>query len=82
MKVTSSEFKNAVGRMQDVAMREPVEISKNGRPHTVLVSADLFAVLTRGRIVQRAEDLTDDQVSAIAATEVPPQFAYLDKLLD
>jgi prevent-host-death family protein len=81
MRVTSTEFKNAVGRFQDAAIRQPVEISKNGRPHTVLISADYFELLTRGRIVRRVEDLDDDALRAIAAAEVPDRYAGLDAQL-
>lgn len=81
MRVTSSEFKNSVGRFQDAAMRRPVEITKNGRPHTVLISADYFELLTRGRIARRVEDLDDATLQAIAEARVPDEYAGLDELL-
>ncbi len=81
MKITSTEFKNAVGRFQDAAMRQPVEITKNGRTHTVLISADYYELLTHGRIVRRIEDIDSDTLAAIAAAEVPAEFAHLDQLL-
>ncbi len=78
MKVTSTEFKNSVGRFQDAAMRQPVEITKNGRTHTVLISAEYYDLLTHGRIVRRIEDIDQETLNAIAAAEVPPEYAYLD----
>ncbi|WP_352974456.1 type II toxin-antitoxin system prevent-host-death family antitoxin [Mesorhizobium sp. M1428] len=39
MRVTSTEFQQNVGRFQDAAQRTPVAITKNGRTHTVLLSA-------------------------------------------
>jgi hypothetical protein len=36
--------------------------------------------LVRWRIARRMEDLDDDTLNAIAAAEVPAEFAYLDKL--
>ena len=79
MRVTSTEFKNRVGQYQDAAMNQPVEITKNGRTHTVLISADYYELLTRGRIVRRIEDLDDDTIRAIEKAEVPARFAYLDR---
>jgi prevent-host-death family protein len=79
MKVTSTEFKNGVGRFQDAAMRQPVEITKNGRTHTVLISADYYELLTHGRIVRRIEDIDRETLDAIAVAEVPTEYAHLDK---
>lgn len=81
MRVTSTEFKNSVGRFQDAAMRQPVEITKNGRTHTVLISADYYELLTHGRIVRRIEELDEDTLQAIAQAEVPARYAGLDEKL-
>ena len=78
MRVTSTEFQNSVGRFQDAAMRQPVEITKNGRTHTVLISADYYELLTHGRIVRRIEDLDSDTLRAIREAEVPAGYAHLD----
>jgi prevent-host-death family protein len=81
MKVSATEFQQNVGRYQDTAQREPVTITKNGRPHTVLVSAAFFELATKGRIVRRVEDLDDDTLKAIAEAEVPESYADLDAAL-
>ena len=81
MKVSSTEFQQNVGRYQDVAMREPVTITKNGRDHTVLVSADFFEAVMRGRVARRVEDLDEATIKAIEAAEVPAQYAHLDDAL-
>jgi PHD/YefM family antitoxin component YafN of YafNO toxin-antitoxin module len=52
-------------------MREPVTITKNGRNHTVLVSAELFETVLKGRVARRVEDLDDATLDAIAKAEVP-----------
>jgi prevent-host-death family protein len=78
MKVSSTEFQQNVGRYQDVAIREPVTITKNGRDHTVLVSADFFEALVKGRVARRVEDLEEATIKAIEAAEVPDKYAYLD----
>lgn len=78
MKVTATEFQQNVGRYQDAAQREPVTITKNGRAHAVLVSAEFFDLATKGRVVRRVEDLDEATLKAISEAEVPPAYAYLD----
>lgn len=82
MKVTSVEFEQDVGRFQDAAQQAPVAISRDGRPHTVLVSAALFETMLRGRIARRVEDLDDATIAAIAESEVSSEHAHLDELLE
>ena len=55
--------------------------TKNGRPHTVLMSAAMFEVLVRGRVARPVEDLDDDTLNAIANSAVAPEFAALDKII-
>jgi prevent-host-death family protein len=81
MKVTSTDFQQNIGRYQDAALQAPVAITKNGRPHTVLLSAALFEVLIRGRIARPVEDLDEDTIKAIARSEVSPEFAALDHII-
>jgi prevent-host-death family protein len=81
MKVTSTDFQQNVGRYQDAALQAPVAITKNGRPHTVLMSAAMFEVLVRGRVARPVEDLDDDTLKAIANSAVAPEFAALDKII-
>lgn len=45
LKVPASEFQRNIGRYQDIALTEPVAITRNGRVRTVLISADRFAAL-------------------------------------
>src|SRR6185503_2139870 len=78
MKVSSTEFQQNVGRYQDVALREPVTITKNGRDHTVLVSAEFFETVMKGRVSRHAEDLDEATIKAIAEAEVPFEYAHLD----
>lgn len=81
MKVTSTEFQQNVGRYQDAAQRAPVAITKNGRPHTVLLSAALFEVMVKGRVARRVEDLDDETIEAIAGSGVSADFADLDAIV-
>ena len=81
MKVSSTEFQQNVGRYQDAALHSPVAITKNGRPHTVLMSAGLFESITKGRIARPVEDLDDDTLKAIANSAVPVDYAALDDIV-
>ena len=81
MRITSTEFQQDVGRYQDAAMRVPAVITKHNRPHTILMSAAMFEVLTKGRVARLVEDLDDDTLKAIAGAAVPETHAALDELL-
>ena len=81
MKVTSTEFQQNIGRYQDAAQQAPVVITKNARPHTVLVSAAFFEMVTKGRVARPVEELDDDTLRAIARSVVPPEYAALDELV-
>jgi prevent-host-death family protein len=81
MKVTSTEFQQNVGHYQVAAQQGPVAITKNGRTHTVLMSATLFEMLTKGRIARLVEDLDDDTVKAISRSSVSSEYAHLDNIL-
>lgn len=83
MAVTSSEFKNRVGEYQDKALTGPVVITKNGREHTVLISAEEYKRLKRrDRQALLVEELDDATIEAISKAEVPAKYAHLDELLD
>jgi prevent-host-death family protein len=81
MRVTSTEFEQNVGRYQDAALQAPVAITKNGRPHTVLMSAAFFEMMMKGRVTRLVEDLDDDTLHAIAESAVAPEHAPLDDLI-
>ena len=81
MKVTSTEFQQNVGRYQDAAQQAPVVITKNARPHTVLMSAAFFEMVMKGRVARPVEDLDDDTLRAIAASTVSPTLDDLNDLL-
>jgi PHD/YefM family antitoxin component YafN of YafNO toxin-antitoxin module len=81
MKVTSTEFQQNVGRYQDAALQAPVAITKNGRTHTVLMSASFFEMVMKGRVARKVEDIDDDTLKAIANSAVGDEFAHLDALV-
>jgi prevent-host-death family protein len=81
MRVTSTEFQQNIGRYQDAAQQAPVVITKNARPHTVLVSASFFKMVTEGRIARAVEELDEDTLNSIARSAVAAEYAALDNLI-
>jgi prevent-host-death family protein len=81
MKVTATEFQQNVGRYQDAALQTPIAITKNGRPHTVLMSAAFFEMVMKGHVARPVEDLDDDTLKAIANSSVAAEYAALDKIV-
>jgi PHD/YefM family antitoxin component YafN of YafNO toxin-antitoxin module len=81
--VTSTEFRQNVGRYEDEALRQPVAITRDGQERLVVLSAEEYRRLRlRWREVLRAGNLSDDDLAAIAGTEMDPRHDHLDSLLD
>jgi len=65
---------------QDRALREPIGITRNGRPRLVMMSVEEYRRLKRrDREVLSLDDLTDDDLAAIAKSKVPDEYAQLDE---
>ena len=83
MKISAGEAGKNFGEFADKALVEPIFITKYGREHLVLLSANEYArPKRRDRQVYLAGELPDDLVEAIAAAEVPAEFAHLDSDLE
>lgn len=81
--VTSAELSKNFGTYQDTALREPVIITKNGRPRTVLLGYDEFLRLSqRDRRVQMTVDLADTEISDIENSQMAPGLEHLNGELD
>ena len=81
--VTAAEFQRHVGRYQDEALTQPVAITRNGRERVVMISIEEYRKLQRqSREVLRAGELSDADLAAIAAVEMDPRHADLDKELE
>ncbi len=76
--VTAAEVSKNFGAYQDAAVREPVVITKNGRPRTVLMAYEDFVRLSkRDRRVQRTVDLTEAEIAAVEASKMTPEPYHL-----
>jgi hypothetical protein len=82
IRVSSTEFGKEVGRYQDLALSQPVVVTRNGRDRTVIISADEYLRLKRrDRQVFVAGELPDDIVDAVSHAEMDPRHQHLDELL-
>ena len=82
-RTTAMEFQRQIGRYQDLALQEPVEITKHGRSRLVLLSIEEYKRLKlRDRRVYRAGDLPDEWLAAVAKASVSRKHRKLDRLLD
>ena len=77
--ITSTEFQKKVGLYQDLALSEPLTVTRNGRDKVVVLSADEYDRLKRrDRQVLRVEDLGSDDLEAIAIAKPPAESASFD----
>lgn len=82
VKVSSAEFQKNFGRYQDVALTQPVTVTRNGRDRMVMVSAEEYHRLKRrDRRVMSVSDFTDADIAAIEAAEPPAEAARFDSEL-
>lgn len=81
--VTTVEFQRNFARYQDAALTAPIAISQHGREHLVMLSADEYHRLKRrSRAVLPIGMLSDDDLAAIAAAEIPAGHDDLDHELE
>ncbi|RVL84005.1 type II toxin-antitoxin system Phd/YefM family antitoxin [Sinorhizobium meliloti] len=77
--VTAAAVSKNFGAYQDAAVREPVIITKNGRPRTVLLAyEDYLRLSRRDRRVEATAELSDDDISAVEKSEMEPGLDHLN----
>lgn len=77
--VTAAAVSKNFGAYQDVAVRDPVIITKNGRPRTVLMAYEDFVRLSkRDRRVENTAELSADEIAAVASAEMETGLENLD----
>ncbi|TIO04089.1 type II toxin-antitoxin system Phd/YefM family antitoxin [Mesorhizobium sp.] len=77
--VTAAAVSKNFGAYQDAAVRDPVIITKNGRPRTVLLAYEDFVRLSkRDRRVELTTELSADEITAVEATEMEPGLDHLN----
>jgi PHD/YefM family antitoxin component YafN of YafNO toxin-antitoxin module len=79
IRVTAGEFGREVGRYQDLALTEPVIVTRDGRDRTVMISVEEYARLKRrDRRVLGIEDFTEEQIEAVRRAEPPAEAAIFN----
>jgi len=80
--VSSGELQRHFGRYQDIALTQPVSITRNGRERIVLLSVDEYRRLKRqARDALPVGELSDAELQAIAKAEVSDRYRDLDQEL-
>jgi hypothetical protein len=83
IRVSASEFSKEVAHFQELALKEPVVVTHDGRDRTVVISADEYQRLRRrDRQVFAAGELPDDIVDALASAKMDPRHEHLNELLE
>jgi prevent-host-death family protein len=79
LKVGAAEAQRNFGLYQDKALIQPVAITRNGRPRTVMISIEEYERLKRrDRQVFRTEEAPQDIVDAILNAEIPEDAKQFD----
>jgi prevent-host-death family protein len=72
LKVSAAEFQRNIGRYQDLALRQPVAVTRNGRESCVLLSTEEYRRLKRrDREVLGIGDFTEADAEAVRRAEPP-----------
>ena len=79
VRITATEFQRNIGRYQDVALTEPVTVTKDGRDRTVILSAEEYQRLKRrDRRVLSLDDFDEADIEAIARSQAPDAAGEFD----
>jgi PHD/YefM family antitoxin component YafN of YafNO toxin-antitoxin module len=83
IRVSAAEFQRNIGRYQDLALTEPVSVTRNGRERTVMIStAEYMRLKRRDREVLGLDDFTDEDIAALEATRAPESSKAYDHEAD
>ena len=79
LRVSAAEFQRNIGRYQDVALTQPVAVTRNGRERTVMISIDEYHRLKRrDRQVMGLADFSEADVAALEAARAPDAAKAFD----
>jgi PHD/YefM family antitoxin component YafN of YafNO toxin-antitoxin module len=72
VRVSAAEFQRNIGRYQDMALVQPVAVTRNGRDRTVMISIEEYHRLKqRDRQVLELQDFTDADIAALEQIRAP-----------
>src|SRR4029077_6925649 len=79
IKISAAEFQRNIGRYQDMALTQPVAVTRNGRERTVMISVEEYHRLKRrDRRVMSLQDFTDADIAALEGTRAPESVKVFD----
>jgi Antitoxin Phd_YefM, type II toxin-antitoxin system len=79
IKVAAAEFQRNIGRYQDMALVQPVAVTRNGRERTVMISAEeYYRLKRRDRQVLGLDDFTDADIDELEGTMAPESSKAFD----
>jgi PHD/YefM family antitoxin component YafN of YafNO toxin-antitoxin module len=79
LRVSSGEFQRKMGRIQVLALAQPVTITRNGRDRLVMMSVEEYRRLKRrDREVLGVEDVTDTDLEALRKVRPSAYAASFD----
>ncbi len=82
-RVSAAQFQRAFGELSDKAINQPVAITKHGRDHLVLLSAEEYARLKRrDRRVFATDQLSAEEIATFEGAKMHPRHAHLDAELE
>ncbi len=79
VQVPAGEFQRHIGRYQDMALTQPVAVTRNGRERTVMISAEeYYRLKRRDRQVLTLADFTQKDIAAFEAARAPESSKAFD----
>ncbi len=79
VRVSAAEFQRNIGRYQDIALVQPVAVTRNGRERTVMISVEEYNRLKRrDRQVLELTDFTDADIAALEQARAPDSAKTFD----
>ncbi len=79
-RVTATDFQKKIGLYQDMALTEPLAITRNGHEKIVVLSAaEYHRLKRRDREVLRVEDLSAEDIEAMDDAKPPAEAASFDR---
>ena len=79
IRVSAAEFQRNIGRYQDLALTQPVTVTRNGRERTVMISVEEYHRLKRrDRRVLGLDDFTDADIAALEQSRAPESSKAFD----
>lgn len=80
VRITSAEFQKNIGRYQDLALTQPVTVTRNGRDRTVIISAEEYARLKRrDQQMLSTVDFSERDIEATAEAEAAAEATKFNR---